>query len=140
MDDPEELAGSDVKARLPIVLQRMIEDGSWATGGAACDDRIPISVARQWDPAAIGIHLQIPCLSIADEVSRNPVLAEIWNLSDIDPEQCFAIGDFGMGSDNPIVIDLSEDSAPIRTQQWEPEAKWITIASSFNEFCALLGM
>ncbi len=129
---------------LPPLLRRLLDDGTWVNRGGDTDERIPRSLADEWDPGAYGIHLENPTLTVADCVAQVPELTELWNLDDIDPARCLIIADFGLGSDNPIVLDYAVCPPAVRTQhlptgsQTTPE--WFTLADSFDEFVALLGL
>ncbi len=130
---------------LPASLHRMIQDASWGTVDQGCDERISPEVAQQWDPHASGIHLLARPTVLADDLRTVPELEELWNVTDIDPASCLIIGDFGLGSDNPIVLDFSDDPPSVRAQRWhdkEPSRvpMWITIAATFDEFVTQLGL
>lgn len=126
-----------------MLFREMLESGAWATSGNEVDDRIPLGVARRWDSAAIGIHLTDPSL-LVDDIRRVPELGELWNVTDVDPAECVVIGDFGIGTDNPIVLDFAHDPPMVRTmdfgRQGESGPVWITIATSFDDFVELLGL
>jgi hypothetical protein len=128
---------------LPALLSSMIADGRWATVGD-CDERISLQVARRWDPHASGIHLHAEPCSLASDLQQGRDLFDLWNTVDVDAERCLVIADFGLGSDNPIVLDFTQDPAPVRTQRWpEDETSrptWITIASTFEDFAIELGL
>lgn len=121
----------------------MLADGTWVTPGNDVDDRIPRDIARRWDAAASGIHLARPSL-LADDIRRVPQLGELWNVTDVDPEDCVIIADFGIGSDNPIVLDFATDPPTVRTQYFragsELGSKWVTIATGFDDFVELIGL
>jgi hypothetical protein len=66
---------------------------------------------------------------------------------DLDFTRCLDIGDFGLGSDSPIVLDyrLSHDNPPVLRLRWNTEGvrfrnRWVLIASTFREFAKLLGL
>ena len=128
---------------LPSLLREMLANGAWATTGNEVDDRIPLRVARRWDSAASGIHLTRPSLLVED-IRHVPELGELWNVTDVDPEECVVIGDFGIGSDNPIVLDFAYAPPTVRTQDFGRRGElgpvWITIATSFDDFVELLGL
>ena len=129
---------------LPPLLQQLLAAGVWSTPGADCDSRVPVDVARRWDPVSGGIHLIDRPHPLSLDVAAVPLLDELWNLVDVDPAQLLVIADFGLGSDNPIVLDLSISPAVGLTQQWTdpPPARpsWVTIAETFDDFAAALGL
>lgn len=67
-------------------------------------------------------------------------------IHEINPELAIDIGDFGLGSDSPILLDyrrnrtepsviyLKWDETPAR------ENHWVTVAETFEEFAALIGL
>lgn len=101
-------------------------------------------MADAWDPGAYGIQLVTSLRTVASFVAEVPELTDLWNVQDIDPERCLVIADFGIGSDNPIVLDYAVDPPPVRTQRFEgwprTTVTWFTIADSFDEFVELLGL
>jgi hypothetical protein len=77
----------------------------------------------------------------------------------IDFAKAVIIGDFGPGSDAPIVLDFSDEPAPVKALQitaypnpragrapWRERANfrleghWVTLASSIEEFVDALGL
>ncbi len=61
-----------------------------------------------------------------------------------DPARCLVIGDFGLGSDAPILLDYSnEDTAPcvVRLRYAEDQQKqWVLMAQNFESFVGGLGL
>lgn len=122
----------------------MMADGRWGTVGDDVDVRISAETARQWDPEARGVHLLAAPVTLASDLAAVPDLVELWNTADVDPERCVVIGDFGLGSDNPIILDLTVEPPAVRTQSWldRPDGRpaWITIAPTFEDFVTELGI
>lgn len=67
--------------------------------------------------------------------------------SELDAERALPIGDFGLGSDSPIVLDYQNDArAPcvrylrirVNAATRTTDNHWITVAPSFDEFAAAL--
>ena len=54
------------------------------------------------------------------------------------------IGDFGLGSDSPIVLDfgVSRTGRPVRRLRWHDAGgtDWVTGAAGFDEFPAILAL
>jgi hypothetical protein len=122
----------------------MLADGRWGTVGEGEDDRISAETARRWDPHARGVHLLATPVALADDLAGSPRLAELWNTTGVDPRRCVVIGDFGVGSDNPIVLGFAVDPPAVRTLSWsdQPGGRpvWITIAPTFKDFVTELGL
>lgn len=133
-----------MKIHFPERLQQLLADGVWATAGADVDQRIPADLARQWAPDSPGIHLAAVPSLLADDIVAVPELEELWNLTDVDPNKCVVIADFGLGSDNPIILDFDSKPAAVRTQQWQDgdatRPTWVTIAPTFDAFADMLGL
>jgi hypothetical protein len=62
----------------------------------------------------------------------------------VSPELSISIGDFGLESDSPILLDYRQDrSNPtvIRLKWRKPESNvWVRCANSFDEFADMLGL
>ena len=65
-------------------------------------------------------------------------------LESISPELSLIIGDFGLGSDSPIVLDYRQSgSTPsvLRLEWRKPEPNvWVRCAENFDEFADMLGL
>jgi hypothetical protein len=66
-------------------------------------------------------------------------------LDQIEPERALIIGDFGMGSDAPIILDYrNADSDPpvlrLRWSEGRDNNAWVRCAASFDEFADMLGL
>jgi hypothetical protein len=65
-------------------------------------------------------------------------------LESISPELSLIIGDFGLGSDSPIVLDYRQSGATpsvLRLQWRKPEpCVWVRCAERFDEFADMLGL
>ena len=68
-------------------------------------------------------------------------------LHQIEPEKAIVIGDFGLGSDSPIVLDYSRNAADPRVLRlrWtgngpDVMTEWVEGARSFDHFVELLGL
>jgi hypothetical protein len=133
-----------MEVELPALLQVMIDDGRWSTPEGANDERISVVTARQWDPSAPGIHLLAEPVTLSSDLAAAPTLGDLWNTADVDPERCLVIADFGLGSDNPIVLDFADQPPSVRTLRWPVDrtgrSTWVTIAATFDEFVSELGL
>ena len=88
-----------VTVKLPLELQRVIDDGRWVTRRSVFDERVPPATARQWDPQALGIHLEQQPSLLSKGIARAPELENLWNLTDVDTTRCLVVADFRIGSD-----------------------------------------
>jgi hypothetical protein len=66
-------------------------------------------------------------------------------LDQIDAEQALIIGDFGLGSDSPIILDFSRNASnpPVLRLRWGPRGQgntWVQGARDFDEFATMLGL
>lgn len=130
---------------MPSGLQDLILEGRWGTTGSECDPRILLGLARQWDPEAAGIHLISEPTTLKEDIDRVPELAAVWNLGRRRSRDVCCVADFGVGPDNPIVVDLSADPPPVLTQQWDAtesrrRPQWVRIADTFDDFVAMLAI
>lgn len=66
------------------------------------------------------------------------------SLHQIVPEQALVIGDFGLGSDAPIILDYSRSMSdpPVLRLRWHAggQTEWVDGASRFDQFAAMLGL
>lgn len=66
-------------------------------------------------------------------------------LDQIEPEKALSIGDFGLGSDSPIVLDYARDAMnpPVLRLRWRSRDganEWVQGARDFDEFATMLGL
>ena len=66
-------------------------------------------------------------------------------LDQIDPERAVIIGDFGLGSDSPVVLDFAQNASnpPVLRLRWGTSGRgneWVRGACNFDEFAAILGL
>jgi len=66
-------------------------------------------------------------------------------LGQIDPELAVIIGDFGLGSDSPIILDYAQNPSnpPVRRLRWGSQGhgnEWVTGTFDFDEFAKILGL
>lgn len=140
---------------LPKLLLRLISEGIWPGASG------PSMNAQQSAPLVPPDRVQLfaedesliclespPFHSIADEV-KNARSGNFWQqcgaLHQITPELALIIGDFGMGSDSPIVLHFRENAAdpPVLRLRWSPKGEgneWVQGARNFESFARLLGL
>jgi hypothetical protein len=63
----------------------------------------------------------------------------------MDPELAVIIGDFGLGSDSPIILDYAQNpsNSPVRRLRRRSRGhgnEWVTCAFDFDEFAKILGL
>jgi hypothetical protein len=147
---------------LPGLLQELIDLGRWPTSADemksqnltpwVSDERL-----RALAPSEAGLHLyRPPFQTVAELVRRGD---PFWDLPRSDPagldrERALVIGDFGFGSDSPIVLDYRDhaDQPSVRYLRWitdwdAPDSttfgtqnRWEILTSSFDEFAERLGL
>lgn len=127
-------------AQLPDLLIELLETGLWQTPGSDVDPRVDAEIARAWDPGSSGIHLHEP-VAFSLDVDASGFYKELGVLDGVDSEMLIVIADFGLGADNPIVLDTFLSPAPVRTLEFRDEgARWKTIAPDFNAFASMIGL
>ena len=150
------IAATPLNLPLPTRLTDLLAAGLWpANASIATAQNLKSLVApdriRQFAPEEDRIYLQAPPFhTIADEVagSTEIVKADYWKkfgaLDQIDPERCVILGDFGLGSDAPIILNYALDptNPPVFRLRFLPDRKteWVQIAQNFDEFVTLLGL
>jgi hypothetical protein len=141
---------------LPPLLSQLIVVGLWPSDGKAGWGQYERPLAsrervRQFAPEEDEIHLCVPPFhTIADEVAAASVvvLNEFWKrfgaLDEIVAEKALILGDFGLGSDAPIILNYAIDAVdpPVFRLRWLPNqpTKWVKGARSFDEFASILGI
>jgi hypothetical protein len=140
--------------RLPAGLTRLIGAGVWPSANG------PSMVAQQFRPLVSAdrvrrfaadeslICLQAPPFpTVAQERSAGGA-GDFWErfgaLHQIVPEKALIIGDFGPGSDAPIVLDFARDASnpPVLRLRWGADKRndWVQGARHFDEFAEMLGL
>jgi hypothetical protein len=65
-------------------------------------------------------------------------------LDQIDPDRALIIGDFGLGSDSPVILDFARNptNPPVLRLRWGPDQRndWVKGARDFDEFVEILGL
>lgn len=139
---------------LPELLTRLIATGVWpsAAGPSMTAQQlkplIPAERVRRFAPQESLICLQpSPFHTIAAEQawrSSGDFWEQFCRLDQIVPERALIVGDFGLGSDAPIILDFARDAEkpPVLYLRWGPEHhnEWVQGARDFHEFAELLGL
>jgi len=115
---------------------------------------IPIDRVRMINPKAMALHLIPPPFHTMRHASIYWA-ADYFAPEEIDLDNTIDIGDFGRGSDQPIILDYENDplEALVRRLDFKLvrsvvdgvpnkfwDSHWIEIAPSFSEFAHLLGL
>ncbi|MEK8034926.1 hypothetical protein AACH06_29270 [Ideonella sp. DXS29W] len=93
------------------------------------------------------IFLEPPPFSTIAQERQKGGAGDFWErfgaLHQIVPEQALVIGDFGLGSDSPIVLDFHANSVdpPVLRLRWSTDKsnEWVLGARNFDAFARLLG-
>ena len=140
----------------PKLLTDLIVAGVWpANAKAACAQNLRPLVSservRMFAAEEDEVHLSCPPFrTIAQEVaSASPIVVkEFWArhgaLHEIVAEKALILGDFGLGSDAPIILNYAVDAVdpPVFRLRWvaNQPTRWVQGARSFAEFAWLLGL
>jgi hypothetical protein len=141
---------------IPTLLCELVAAGVWPAEGSAVWAQYQRPLAspervRKFAAEEKEIHLSSPPFhTIADEVASASVVVvnEFWKrygaLDEIIPEKALILGDFGLGSDAPIILNYAVDALdpPVFRLRWIPNQpnKWVQGARNFSEFVSLLGL
>ena len=139
------------KLEIPAELQTLIDNGVWPTEDNAFKQNIEPIVSREiiktFAPDESHLFLDPPPFRT---VLRHSLKNQFW-LTDAAPLEirmrlALVIGDFGIGSDAPIILDYQVDRSnpSVKRLQW-PETNsgknhWVEIAPSFSDFVGMLGL
>lgn len=132
---------------IPKLLLRLVQEGRWPSKNEMDTRQIPSDKVRLIAPGESLICLYAP--SGFSKVSRQlRYNMEFWSecgaLREIAPDLALQIGDFGPGSDAPIILDYRrnrESPCVLRLQWLSPfPNRWTLCADSFDEFVQRLGL
>lgn len=133
---------------IPQRLESLIATGIWPARPEQAGPGIKAPIAeekvRRFAPDEPEIYFYPPRLVSARIAGGETFWT--WAEADpsgIDPEASVLIGDFGLGSDAPVILDYRENPADpfVKYLKWgasAAESRWVTGASSFDEFCEML--
>ena len=132
-----------VSLPLPNELILLITDGLWPDRKSAQSQNLhPLlaqEIVRQFAPEEETIFLNpSPFKTVAEERKHN---ADWWNkhcaLNEIDPERALIIGDFGLGSDAPIILDYRTSVPELLRLRWEVNGNhWVKCGITVTHFAA----
>ncbi|MBA4189753.1 MAG: hypothetical protein C0467_17340 [Planctomycetaceae bacterium] len=134
---------------IPGLLQVMIAAGRWPrTADEAAKQNLHARVPEDRNRRLRTIYLYAPPFhSVAEIVagSGKDFYAKFGALHELVPEASVEIGDFGLGSDTPILLDYR--AGPTDPQvihlEWSGNGEassWVVLAPNFAEFVDLLGL
>lgn len=140
---------------LPARLLRLLESGHWPRTPEEARKQnshllVPKERIQLFAPEESVIYLYPPPFRTVaahiDDVEKRFGVDRFWAtyaaLEGISPELSLVVGDFGIGSDAPIVVDYRQVSSnpPVLRLLWrKPEPNvWVRCADSFDEFANLL--
>jgi hypothetical protein len=121
-----------IELPLPAGLSRLFAAGVWpsADGPSMNDQQLhPIIAAdrvRRFAADETLIFLQPPPFPTIVKVRAAGGAGDFWErfgaLEQIDPERALLLGDFGLGSDSPIILDYARNpsSPPVLRLRWVP--------------------
>lgn len=146
--------GGEIVFSLPEGLTRLIEAGVWpsATGPSMTAQQlnplVPSGRVRRFAEDESLICLERPPFRTIAQVQAAGREGDFWEqygaLDQIVPEKALIIGDFGLGSDSPIILNFACDPSnpPVFRLLWGPEQKnrWVQGARNFEEFAEMLGL
>jgi hypothetical protein len=141
---------------LPKRLLNLIETGRWPrTRQEALKQNVKSLVPKEriqlFAPAESTIFLCAPPFyTVAADIAAREKRGHhnLWSayaaVDSISPELSIVIGDFGLGSDAPILLDYRQggSNTPVIRLQWrKPEPNiWVLCSSSFDGFADMLGL
>jgi hypothetical protein len=141
---------------LPSLLRSLLASGQWPrTGREAMSQNLHPIIApdrvKLFAEDESTIYLNAPPFrTVADEATCGS--QKFWEaygaLQQISADRALIIGDFGLGSDAPIILDYREGELilPVLRLRWsetapgKPQTKWVKGADSFEKFAQILGL
>lgn len=135
-------------------LTRLIEAGVWPSSNS------PSMTAQEFDPLMPAdrvqrfaqeeslICLHSPPFTTIAQYQAAGGADDFWErfgaLDQIVPEKALIIGDFGLGSDSPIILDFARNPSdpPVLRLRWGPDRRneWVQGARNFDELAEMLGL
>jgi hypothetical protein len=140
---------------LPPGLKQLIALGAWPSAAGPemiaqqLRPTIPAERVRRFAADESLICLQPPPFSTVAQVRAAGGSGDFWErfgaLDQIVPEHALIIGDFGLGSDSPLILDFARNASnpPVLRLRWGPAGRgneWVQGARDFDEFATLLGI
>jgi hypothetical protein len=142
----------------PALLDALIETGRWPAtsdpaGGRGASPLVVTSGVADLAPGEEELHLYAaPFRSVATDVAVHEAngwsfWTEFGALDELDPERALVIGDFGIGSDSPLLLDYRTGDEPVVLRlRWSdgpasaPRPTWVIVADSFDDLATRIGL
>jgi hypothetical protein len=140
------------KLPLPTALQHLLDAGRWPrTKEEALHQNlqplVPFERIQQLAPEEGSLYLLPPPFqTVAECAASNPFwLRPECAPAEIDLERALDIGDFGLGSDAPLILDYRANPAEprvlrLRWSERGTDNHWVEAAPSFDAFARILGL
>ncbi len=137
---------------IPRLLEELLAGGRWTRNASEAmaqnlKSRVPRERVRALAPDEDLLYLLPPPFQTEREKSKvNPYWNSPMAAPDaIDFDLAVDIGDFGLGSDAPILLDYRVDAANPRVirLRWSPDGKdnqWVLMSPDFDSFVQELGL
>lgn len=134
---------------IPALLQAMIADGRWPhTADEASKQNLCSRVSEDRNRRLRSIYLYAPPFHTVAWItagSGRDFYSRFGALHELVPEASIEIGDFGMGSDAPILLDYQADPVDPRVicLEWADRGDsnyWGVLARNFAGFVEMLGL
>jgi hypothetical protein len=143
-----------IELPLPPGLARLMGTGIWPSPDGPSmiaqelNPLIPSDRVRHFAPEESLICLELPPFPTIAQLRSAGGAGDFWDrfgaLDQIVPEKALVIGDFGLGSDSPIILDFARNplNPPVLRLRWGPERRteWVQGARDFDEFAEMLGL
>ena len=151
---------SEPELRQPALVEALVTAGRWpATPELASHQHTEVLATVERiaavAPGQDSLYLYPPPFeSVADSVATHatngwPFWDEFGAIDELDPDRAQIIGDFGIGSDTPILLDHRNSPEPsVLCLHWpggdDPTSRarttWVEIAPTFDDFARRLGL
>jgi hypothetical protein len=137
---------------IPRLLKSMIESGRWPRTKAEANAQhlkplvAPEAVRKLAADESTLFLFPPPFPTVRARCQENPFwVSSMADPDGIDFDMALDIGDFGLGSDAPILLDYREDAANPRVirLRWSnggTENRWVLMAPDFSSFVEALGL
>jgi len=140
---------------VPCLLQELIANGIWPADARTAMAQnlrplVPPDNVHRFAQAENEIHLNPPPFQTVADYMRepSPPVLEFWHeygaLHQIVPNWALVIGDFGLGSDAPIILDYGRSASdpPVFRLRYNPDGstEWVAGARNFSEFAYQIGL
>ena len=139
---------------IPQRLQSLVDAGVWPRDVNDCGKQnleswVAATLIKKLADNEDRIYFYPPPFRTVAEVIQNEQEFEFWNSDHAAPneiqfERSLILGDFGLGSDSPIILDyLNSETTPcVKRLKWGPVPRcvnhWVEMAPSFKEFADTL--